>query len=143
MVGLTHRVVIPTPASERYATSHSALLLLALSAFFYPWPLQVNLVLHRPLLDRFAWDAYANTPMLAPPSTPRMVGLFFVTEVRAAPHDVTLDVLGSGAVLYYTPPDASAEWSADERIPWLLRCVTPADSGAWTVEQRRYARRFR
>ena len=69
------------------------------------WPLRVSLLVQRPLLDSFGWHCYAEVPMLYPPTTPRMVGLYMVTGIAADPNGVTFNVRGGGLLRYDVEPD--------------------------------------
>ena len=61
---------IGRPASESYSRQQLLLLAMAVTSPFYWWPLRISMFLQRPLLDQFAWHAYAEKPMMNPPSTP-------------------------------------------------------------------------
>ena len=123
-----------SPPSEEYARWQLVLLVLAVSSPLFWWPLRVSMFIQRPLLNRFAWHAYADAPMLDPPATPRLVGMFVVTRVRASPGGVELRVLGNTAAFHF-----SADGPADDRwpfsnTPWYTWWVIPPSSGAWSVD---------
>jgi hypothetical protein len=123
-----------SPPSEWYARWHLVLLVLAVSSPLFWWPLRVSMLIQRPLLNRFAWHAYAEAPMLDPPATPRLVGLIVVTRVRASPGGVELRVFGTTAAFQF-----SADGPTDHRwpfsnSPWYMWWVIPPSSGAWTVD---------
>jgi hypothetical protein len=125
--------------SEQYARWQLLLLAAAATSPIYWWPLRVSLFVQRPLVDRFGWYVYAEAPMLFPPSTPRMVGLFVVTEIHAGPSGAFVRVLGSGGGLSYGPDGARVpHWLRPEQVPWFMRWSVPPASGHWYVQAMRY-----
>lgn len=78
----------------RFKRWQLALLALAMSSRFFFWPLYLNLLIHRPLLDRFARYAFEDVPMLNPPPTPRSIGLLTVNRVVTSPSGVSLAISG-------------------------------------------------
>lgn len=141
VVRLTHGLPsLCTPESERYSRRQLLLLFLAVSSPIYWWPLHVNMVIQRPFMDRFAWHAYAEAPMVSPPRTPRLVGLFVVTSVRAHPNGVRMSILGAGGQLDYSPGGSrQAHWLHRQAVPWFLQWVVPPRSGRWSVDSMHYA----
>jgi hypothetical protein len=124
---------IVRPPSERYSRRQIALVALAMSSPILYWPLRLNLLIHRPLLDRYAWNAYAERPMISPPATPRMVGGFVINANEAQPRGVVVHVFGGGTMF----------WSENNRYIgygiywtgelWYLRWITETTCGPWTV----------
>ena len=51
-----------SPASEWYSRRQLLLLILAVSSPLFSWPLRISVLVHRPLLDQFAWHVYAEAP---------------------------------------------------------------------------------
>jgi hypothetical protein len=129
---------IGKPASERYTRRQLLLLAMAVTSPFFWWPLRVSLFIQRPLLDRFAWHAYAEMPMLAPPRTPRMVGLFVVTGVRAHPGGVELRLLGTTGALQYSSDGEGQRYWPFYATPWFMWWAAPPAIGAWGVDSLRY-----
>jgi hypothetical protein len=127
------------PGSERYSSRQLIVLILATTSPFYWWPMRVSLFVQRPLLDRFAWHAYAEAPMLHPPGTPRMVGAFVVTQVRADPNGVSIRVLGTRGGLNFRPRGSrTPSWLRSADVPWFMRWSIPPESGRWFVRSMRY-----
>jgi hypothetical protein len=114
------------PPSERYTRLQTLLVLLAMTARILWWPLQVHLWIERPFLDHFAWSAYAVTPALDPPRTPRLVGLFLIDELRPEPTGVWLHVAGGGPLYWKADPTA-------EYLAWRRSELTPS-SGPWSAD---------
>ncbi|MDQ3440215.1 MAG: hypothetical protein M3478_07680 [Planctomycetota bacterium] len=115
-------------ASERYAPWQLLLLAAAASSPIYWWPLRVSLFIQRPFIDRFGWHVYAEAPMLYPPATPRMAGLFIVTQIHANPNGALASVLGSGGGLSYGPNGAPVPFwlKSGQAIGLRNRCATPS-----------------
>jgi hypothetical protein len=93
------------PESERYARWQRVVIALAVATPLLNWPLRVSLLVQRPLLDSFGWHCFAEAPMLYPPTTPRMVGLYMVTKISPDPNGVTFTVRGGGSLRYDMDPD--------------------------------------
>ena len=127
-----------SPRSEWYGRWQLILVTLAVSSPLFWWPLRLNMLIQRPLLDRFAWHAYAQAPMLNPPTTPRLVGLFVVTRAGAAPNAVRIGVFGAGGTLEYTPDAAVGASFRVGGTPWYLLWVIPPASGRWSVDSMHY-----
>jgi hypothetical protein len=129
---------IGTPHSERYGWKRLLLVTLATSSPFFWWPLRVSLLVQRPLLDRFAWHTYAESPMLEPPATPRLVGLFIVARAGAAPNCVRIQVFGANEWLEYSPDLDVGPTFRSSRIPWFLGWTLPPSGQRWSVDSMRY-----
>lgn len=127
-------------ASERYAWWQLLLLVAAVSSPIYWWPLRLSLLVQRPFIERFGDYVYAEAPMLYPPATPRMAGLFIITDARADPGGATVRVWGSHGTMTYVPDGAAAPyWLNPARMPWYLRWALPPASGHWAINSRRSA----
>jgi hypothetical protein len=120
--------------SERYRRGQLLLVFLTATSSIFCWPLRVSLFVQRPFLNHFGWYAYAKAPMLNPPKSPRMVGLFLVTDVALSPRSVTLEVNCRGSLRYY--PEGIREqdfgW-IHAQAPWYLRWVVPPSGGKWVA----------
>jgi hypothetical protein len=134
---------VSSPASEWYARWQLALLILAVSSPLFWWPLRLSMLVQRPLLNRFAWHAYAEAPMLDPPATPRLVALVVVSRVRPNPSGVELRVLGTTATLRFSA-DAPVDphWAFDY-APWYSWWMIPPASAGWSVDSMSYRLYFR
>jgi hypothetical protein len=122
------------PASEQFDCRQVLLVFLAMTTPLFWWPLRLNLLIHLPLLNRLAWHTYADRPMLNPPATPRMAGLFVITGIGVDTNFVSLRVYGGGEMT----------WRADNRrdyyyayypddTPWFLYWNVWPRCGHWLV----------
>jgi hypothetical protein len=131
---LYRRLRLPPPSlpvSERYSRWQVCIVLLGMSALFYSWPLRLNLLIHRPLLDRFAWHAYAEVPFFERPRTPRLIGLIIVSDLRVDANNVWLNVPQSGHLIWSADgPREYYSWLRTE-APWYYRWAVPPTSGKW------------
>jgi hypothetical protein len=121
------------PPSERDTRGQKLVVFLAMTSTIGWWPLRVSLFVQRPLLDRFAWHAYAELPMDSPPRTPRFVGLLLVMNVHTVPNCVTINTPRGRLIC---DPDGGWPYElsrSDEEYPWWLQWLLPPISGKWAV----------
>lgn len=122
----------------RFKRWQLALLALAMSSRFFFWPLYLNLLIHRPLLDRFARYAFEDVPMLNPPPTPRSIGLLTVNRVVTSPSGVSLAISGGGTLHWWaSTPWSYPSWPAPGDVPWYLKWVLAPATGRWVVHMPR------
>jgi hypothetical protein len=119
--------------SEQYSRRQVLLVALAMSSPILHWPLRLNLLIHRPLLDRYAWNTFAQRPMIDPPATPRMVGGFVITANEAQTRGVVVHVFGGGTMFWSENGRYLGYGISWDDEPWYLRSIMETSCGPWTV----------
>jgi hypothetical protein len=109
--------------------------LLAVSSLIVNWPLMLHVLIARPALDQFAYDAWAVRPMLDPQPRDVTVALFPVDSIWVSTRGVEINIAFGGSLIY-DPEGRIPRFTSREswRLsgPWVVTDMYSAQSYAWS-----------